>query len=92
METKRRFKPKTYAASIDPTDDDGSYLDRETVEWLEEINESNRALILAEEQLYGIVGQARDNRVKWSLIGRVLGVSAQAAQQRFSKPPTGRMF
>ena len=74
------------------TDDDGSYLSMETVGWLDEVADANMALLYAEEQLYGIVGQARAARVKWSLIGRVLGVSAQAAQQRFSKPPRGRMF
>jgi hypothetical protein len=46
----------------------------------------------AEEDLYEGIRDARAQGVTWELLGRALGVSRSAAQQRFSKPPPGRLL
>jgi hypothetical protein len=45
----------------------------------------------AETALYGAVGRAREAGVPWAVIGAAVGVSRQAAQERFSRPAPGRL-
>jgi hypothetical protein len=45
----------------------------------------------AEHALWEAVGRAREAGIPWRLIALPLAVSAQAAQQRFSKPPRGHL-
>ena len=45
----------------------------------------------AEHALWDAVGRAREAGIPWRLIALPLAVSAQAAQQRFSKPPRGHL-
>ena len=66
---------------LDPNDPtvevrDGTYLRR--------ITEAMAAVSDADAQLREAVADARAHGESWSLIGMVLGVSKQAAQQRFS--------
>ena len=66
---------------LDPNDPtvevrDGTYLRR--------ITEAMAAVSDADAQLHEAVAEARANGESWALIGMVLGVSKQAAQQRFS--------
>lgn len=58
---------------------------------LRQIEKRAAAFAAAEAQLWESVEQARDAFVPWRLIALALGVSPQAAQQRFSKPPRGRL-
>ena len=62
----------------DPTVEvrDGKYLRR--------ITEAMAAVSDADTELRAAVAEARANGESWGLIGMVLGVSKQAAQQRFS--------
>lgn len=50
-----------------------------------------RLCIDAQTQLWASVAAAREVNITWAEIGRVLGVTRQAAQERFSKPPAGRL-
>jgi len=66
---------------LDPNDPtvevrDGKYLRR--------ITEAMAAVSDADTELRAAVAEARANGESWGLIGMVLGVSKQAAQQRFS--------
>ena len=66
---------------LDPNDPtvevrDGIYLRR--------ITGAMAAVSDADAQLHEAVAEARANGESWALIGMVLGVSKQAAQQRFS--------
>ena len=45
----------------------------------------------AETALHDAVRQAREAGVPWAIIGTALGVSRQAAQERFSHPAPGRL-
>jgi hypothetical protein len=48
-------------------------------------------LATAERSLHRLVGEARDAGMSWARIGEVLGVSRQAAQQRFAAAPARRV-
>ncbi|MFZ0250618.1 MAG: hypothetical protein WAL61_11795 [Acidimicrobiales bacterium] len=50
---------------------------------LENLAESDEAVRAAMTQLRGDVRQARDLGASWADIGRILGTTRQAAQQRF---------
>ncbi len=45
----------------------------------------------AETALHDAVCQAREAGVPWAIIGSAIGVSRQAAQERFSHPGPGRL-
>ena len=45
----------------------------------------------AETALHDAVRQAREAGIPWAMIGTALGVSRQAAQERFSHPAPGRL-
>lgn len=64
---------------------------RVTALHLSRINEDAVALGQVEGQLWASVESARRAGVSWEMIGRALGCSRQAAQQRFSKPARGRL-
>lgn len=49
----------------------------------EQIREADAAFAAARERLDAVVGRARDRRVTWREIGDALGVSRQAAHERF---------
>lgn len=51
------------------------------------IEAANNALISAEIDLFEAVAAARACGTAWASIGGALGVTRQAAQQRFSEPP-----
>lgn len=51
--------------------------------WLRHVREAAEAAKTADEDLRTAVAQARHNGESWGTIGMVLGVSRQAAQQRF---------
>lgn len=46
----------------------------------------------AERELWRAVEVGRRSGLTWGDVGAVLATTAQAAQQRFSKPPRGRLF
>jgi hypothetical protein len=58
---------------------------------LREIERRAAAYRGAERALWDAVAGAREAGVPWRLIALPLAVSAQAAQQRFSKPPRGHL-
>ncbi|WP_197694617.1 hypothetical protein [Mycobacterium sp. 852002-51971_SCH5477799-a] len=71
---------------LDPADvtlDDAQYLRR--------IREAADELDGAEARLRAAVAEAREHNETWGLIGMVLGVSRQAAQQRFSESEGRRL-
>ena len=45
----------------------------------------------AETALHDAVCQAREAGIPWAVIGTAVGVSRQAAQERFSRPAAGRL-
>lgn len=45
----------------------------------------------AETALHDAVRHAREAGIPWAIIGTALGVSRQAAQERFSHPAPGRL-
>ena len=45
----------------------------------------------AETALHDAVRHAREAGIAWAIIGSALGVSRQAAQERFSHPAPGRL-
>ncbi len=51
-----------------------------------------RAATAAEAALHDAVGHAREAGIPWAVIGTGLGVSRQAAQERFSRPAPGRLI
>lgn len=51
--------------------------------WLLAIKDAANAADQSQVQLRDIVAGARANSLSWKLIGETLGVSRQAAQQRF---------
>jgi hypothetical protein len=53
---------------------------------LEAIYHPLRALKQEEARLHGYVNVARIDGASWAEIGRILGVTRQAAQKRFGKP------
>lgn len=65
---------------------------KDTGHALDGIEAANRQFLGAALALWSAVAEARAAEVSWRDIGRALGVSPQAAQQRFSKPPPGRLF
>ena len=56
-------------------------------EALEAISWPLKALKQEEARLHGYVQVARAEGASWTEIGKVLGISKQAAQQRFGKEP-----
>lgn len=55
-----------------------------SVRHLRKIEQANRALLRAQDDLDSAVRDARNNSaVTWAMIGYVLGTSRQAAQMRF---------
>jgi hypothetical protein len=61
--------------------------------YLEDIVDAGAAVIRAEFHLWAMVTRARnEGRCTWEDVGHSLGVTRQAAYERFSKPPRGRMF
>jgi hypothetical protein len=52
---------------------------------LEAIRWPLKALKQEEARLYGYVNVARNDGASWAEIGRILGVTRQAAQKRFGK-------
>lgn len=59
-----------------------------TVDLLAWIRTSQRAADQAEQTLLAAVTRARQNGTSWTVIGTQLGVSRQAAQQRFTRAST----
>lgn len=53
---------------------------------LARVEERAEGLRAAEGALAEAVAEARDDGATWAEVGRVLGVSRQAAQQRFGRP------
>lgn len=53
--------------------------------WLRQVREAADAAASAEDALRAAVAEARERGEPWGTIGMVLGVSRQAAQQRFGK-------
>lgn len=45
----------------------------------------------AETALHDAVRHAREAGIPWAIIGTAVGVSRQAAQERFSRPAPGRL-
>ena len=56
-----------------------------TVDLLTWISTAHEALEEAEQTLLAAVTRARQNGVSWTQIGTQLGVTRQAAQQRFTR-------
>ncbi len=50
-----------------------------------------KTAIAAQTELWASVATARDEGIPWRIIGQALGITRQAAQERFSKPPAGRL-
>ena len=64
---------------------------RRTAHWLSDVHDLAALVTNTEATLYEVVSRARADGVSWELIGRALNVTRSAAQQRFSKPPRGRL-
>ena len=60
-------------------------------QWRQQILDQAAAHVEAEARLYETVQSAHDAGCTWTDIARLLNVSPQAVQQRFSKPPRGRL-
>lgn len=73
--------------SLDPSSD--SLIVRDAVHF-RRIIAARQALLDAEDELIDAVTTARDAGDPWSMIGLALGVSRQAAQQRFGPLLTDR--
>jgi hypothetical protein len=54
---------------------------------LTELVEAARALRLAEQRVERAARRARDAGASWSHLGDAIGITRQAAQQRFGAPP-----
>jgi hypothetical protein len=59
--------------------------------YLTDVSTAAVAYIEAEEELWTRVAEARAHGLTWEDIGRALGTSKQAAHERFTKPPRGRL-
>lgn len=59
---------------------------------MDQVVTAARATVAAEAALYDAVGHAREAGIAWAVIGAGLGVSRQAAQERFSRPAPGRLI
>lgn len=87
--------PQTHAKPATPTDDEAATveqwldnLDPTAMKWHDgaphrRIIAAHEALAAAENELRQAVAAARDAGYSWTLIGAALGISRQAAQQRF---------
>ena len=58
---------------------------------LDQVYADARQLLDAQTQLWASVAAAREERVTWAEIAGIVGTTRQAAQQRFAKPPAGRL-
>ncbi|AUI51127.1 hypothetical protein [Arthrobacter crystallopoietes] len=56
---------------------------------LQELGAIRKARLQLERQEHYWVLEARNANVSWAAIAAVLGVSKQAAHQKFRKPPAG---
>lgn len=60
---------------------------------LDELHDAAWQAFTAELHLYKLVDQLRTRHgASWTLIGRALGISRQAAHKRFRRPPPGALF
>ena len=66
-------------------------LDSQGRSTMDRVLDAARDLRRAETVLHDSVGAARASGVSWQVIGYALGMSRQAAQQRFSVPAPGRL-
>ena len=60
-------------------------------ELIDRVVSAARAATAAETALHDAVDHARQAGIPWAIIGAAVGVSRQAAQQRFSRPAPGRL-
>lgn len=60
-------------------------------ELMDRVVTAARAATAAETALHDAVDHARQAGIPWAVIGSAVGVSRQAAQQRFSRPAPGRL-
>jgi hypothetical protein len=58
---------------------------------MDDVLNDARAVAYAEHQLHKSVIAAREQEIPWRFIGDALGITKQAAQERFSKPPAGKL-
>ena len=61
-------------------------------ELMDRVATAARATTAAEAALHDTVGHARRAGIPWAIIGAAVGISRQAAQQRFSRPAPGRLI
>ncbi len=61
-------------------------------ELMDRVVTAARAATAAETDLHDAVDHARQAGIPWAIIGSAVGVSRQAAQQRFSRPAPGRLI
>lgn len=61
-------------------------------ELMDQVFSAALAITTAEAALHDAVGHARQAQISWAIIGAALGVSRQAAQERFSRPAPGRLI
>jgi hypothetical protein len=59
---------------------------------LQELHDLQWAIFRQQLQLHTLVDTMRDDGISWTLIGRALGITKQAAQQRFNRPAPGQLF
>ncbi|MCU4183049.1 hypothetical protein K6U06_01655 [Acidiferrimicrobium sp. IK] len=61
-------------------------------ELMDRVVTAARAATAAETALHDAVDHARQAGIPWAIIGAAVGVSRQAAQQKFSRPAPGRLL
>lgn len=69
-----------------------SVLSEHGQELMDQVVDAARAATAAETTLHDAVAHARQAGIPWAVIGSAVGVSRQAAQQRFSRPAPGRLI
>lgn len=65
-------------------------MNNDTKHYLKAVAKDQETVVAWERNLWLSVDIARSHGATWEEIGETLGVSRQAAQQRFSKPPPQR--
>lgn len=69
-----------------------SVLSKTGQELMDQVVTAARAATAADTALHDAVNNARQAGIPWAIIGAAVGVSRQAAQQRFSRPGPGLLI
>lgn len=88
----RRKTPRAFRqASLDRMVRPRSVLSEHGIALIDAVTTAARDKQRAETALHDAVRHAREAGIPWAMIGSAVGVSRQAAQERFSRPAPGRL-